>query len=92
MKARYCLIFCALMLVGCASSPRNERDSNACSPRLTWEYKRIVIEGSRFEQELNKLGAEGWEVVDHADSGGFSTVFLRRQRWPRLLDAKHGNN
>jgi hypothetical protein len=38
------------------------------------------VEGPQFEQELNRLGADGGEVVDHSDSGGFSTAFLWRPR------------
>ena len=28
-----------------------------------WEYKVIVIDRSPTEDALNKLGAEGWELV-----------------------------
>ncbi len=47
--------------------------------RKTWEYKMVTaqygaVPASLSEQELNRLGAEGWELVDtrslHSNAGG----------------------
>lgn len=42
-----------------------------------WEYKFVYISGSyeEIEQELNKLGAEGWELTAWNSVDGF--VFKR---------------
>ena len=52
-------------------------------PRVTWEYKLagIGVPGERTEQDLNKLGAQGWELVSAYDDGrGGTTLYLRRAK------------
>jgi len=33
------------------------------SPKITWEYKVIYHDYYKADEELNKLGGEGWELV-----------------------------
>ena len=33
------------------------------SPGPRWEYLRVEVSQYGWEQEMNKLGAEGWELV-----------------------------
>jgi len=44
-----------------------------------WEYKCVYITGGyeKIEQELNRLGAEGWELTAWNSVEGF--VFKRRK-------------
>jgi hypothetical protein len=52
-------------------------------PRGTWEYKLVGIgvPGERTEQDLNKLGVQGWELVSaSADVRGETTLYLRRAK------------
>ena len=32
-------------------------------PRARWEYLRVEVSKYGWEQEMNKLGGEGWELV-----------------------------
>jgi hypothetical protein len=57
-----------------------------------WEYTIQVVrvaDGSREqgEQELNELGASGWEIVSvlPASGAGEPLVFLKRQKAPGRL-------
>ena len=41
-----------------------------------WEYKVVGnIDNLSLEQELNKLGKEGWEVVAGAGGGSYDVSF-----------------
>jgi len=35
----------------------------ATAARVRWEYKNIAVKGNTADEEMNKLGAEGWELV-----------------------------
>lgn len=50
-----------------------------------WEYKYYYGNGKEIESELNKLGAEGWEMVSavpdfmNGGSAGIEFFFKRRK-------------
>ena len=69
--------------------PPTEPDAERAQPpmvyvreQLTWEYKRIArdLENEQLldERQLNKLGAEGWELVTSVTSGAVVTFYFRR--------------
>ena len=45
-------------------------------PRTTWEYKRTGIASQTGEQELNQLGAQGWELVSVSEN---ATIFYLKR-------------
>ena len=49
---------------------------------LTWEYKRITRDLDKEqildEEELNALGAEGWELVTSVTVGSITNFYFRR--------------
>lgn len=49
------------------------------SDNVVWEYKvpRLIYNSSNLEVDLNKLGAEGWELVHIQD--GLPAVFKRQK-------------
>ena len=51
---------------------------------LTWEYKRIdrPLEGDQLlnDDELNALGAEGWELTTSVTTGEMVYFYLRRPK------------
>jgi hypothetical protein len=61
------------------------RAANSTVSRTTWEYK-IVIDWNTGEADLNRLGADGWELVqyDPGVRGGNSSAneryFFRRAK------------
>jgi hypothetical protein len=50
--------------------------------KLTWEYRRIdrPLEPEQLlnEQELNALGAEGWELITSVSTASGVSFYLRR--------------
>jgi len=37
----------------------------------TWEYDRVIINftiGEELKQELNKYGADGWEIISYEET------------------------
>ncbi len=41
------------------------------SSRSSWEYRVVQVQETQLiEQTLNKLGAEGWELVSHDPAPG----------------------
>lgn len=47
-----------------------------------WEYKIISNSSARIdfiERELNRLGAEGWEVYSVKEYSSFTEFFLKRR-------------
>ena len=51
-----------------------------------WSYKVISIKPEifgpnpvKFEQELNKLGAEGWELVAAQQNGITTLLYLKKE-------------
>ena len=51
-------------------------------PRPQWEYKRVWWEGGdgEIDGELNRLGAEGWELVTMVFGGAGPTFFFKRPK------------
>ena len=52
---------------------------------IAWEYRAVKIHGytvAKGEEELNALGAEGWELVAivGVQDGNFFTAFMKRAR------------
>lgn len=48
---------------------------------MKWEYKVVRIVSSEIETELNRLGAEEWELVGISDSGYYIVVlYLKRPK------------
>lgn len=45
------------------------------TPRLTWEYS---VQEYLQEADLNKIGAEGWELVGVATHGTIPTFYFKR--------------
>ena len=43
-----------------------------------WEYKRLVSEDAPGEDELNALGAEGWELVSSLTHEGTVYLYFKR--------------
>ena len=58
-----------------------EAKSNARTGPTIWEY-RSIIEASRpvMEQEMNRLGAEGWEFFTITPFGRGNAAFARRPK------------
>lgn len=58
-------------------------------PQTKWEYKVVFVPGVRnmSEETMNKLGAEGWELVTYQainnEGGtiGAGNYFFKRARW-----------
>lgn len=44
-----------------------------------WEYHRVVALPERAEAELNKLAADGWELVSVAPGDTYHHLYLKRQ-------------
>ena len=42
---------------------------------MRWEYKQLGISSQRAEEEMNKLGSDGWELVSTVldGVGGFGS-------------------
>jgi hypothetical protein len=79
MKIQHIVFMAAgLVFAGCASPHYQQVRIQQASQ--AWEYKRIYIEQTQFESQLNRLGEQGWEVVDHRDEGGSAIIFLKRPK------------
>jgi len=50
--------------------------------REAWEYKVLAPLTSAEESELNKLGADGWELVasQHLNASGGDIFYLKRRK------------
>lgn len=50
--------------------------------RQQWEYKRVWWEGGNdgIEGELNRLGAEGWELITMVFGGAGPTFLFKRPK------------
>lgn len=47
---------------------------------MQWEYKRINLNAVEQTYELNKAGANGWELVNVVFAHGVLTAYLKRPR------------
>ena len=59
---------------------------NAMNNDITqWEYKSIEYRPreEKNNEELNKLGAQGWEATGTISNPGGHTVLLKRPRQPQ---------
>ena len=65
------LVVCLLAFVAVMAFSQN-------SPSVRWEYTTLMLrpDDSRFIQEMNRLGQEGWELVSTPHFG--SQIFKRR--------------
>jgi hypothetical protein len=47
-----------------------------------WEYREVVCEGAALlgEEDLNKMGEEGWELVGVAPTGTQVRFYFKRER------------
>jgi hypothetical protein len=44
---------------------------------MRWEYKQLGLSNHRAEEEMNKLGSDGWELVSTVlDGGGMGPVMV----------------
>jgi Domain of unknown function (DUF4177) len=64
------------------STPRPTTPMVYVRERTIWEYKQVVRNFSRdgmpSEEELNKLGKEGWELVSIVSNAGSLYLYLKR--------------
>ena len=46
----------------------------------TWQYKRLLCDEEALpgEEQLNRLGAEGWELVTTCRQGGHIIFYFKR--------------
>ena len=49
--------------------------------RPTWEYRQLIKSGATIKEVLNRLGAEGWELVSIFETPSRSSydAFLKRK-------------
>jgi hypothetical protein len=49
-----------------------------------WEYREVVCEGTAplGEEDLNRMGEEGWELVGVAPTGPQVRFYFKRERHP----------
>ena len=71
-----------------AEAERLERDLNA---ERRWEY-HVVRMGpkARPEEQLNLLGAKGWQLVQVTETDGYLSFFMEREL-PPPDDASNGS-
>ena len=49
-----------------------------------WEYREVVCEGAGLlgEEDLNRMGEAGWELVGVAPTGAQVRFYFKRERHP----------
>jgi hypothetical protein len=59
------LVVLGAVLVLCVVGLSGRANVAAPAPAIKWEYKSIVVNGigDKTEKELNKAGADGWELA-----------------------------
>ena len=68
------VVFAFLCLVGWTE---NRQRASASSAKTSWEY---IIRGGLTEQQLNELGAQGWELVAVSQSNGSFGMYFKRAK------------
>jgi len=69
---------------GAAPTDAQEKAKGVAAPRVTWEYKMMAVYPPT-EEEFNKFGADGWELVTSFQVVGKSAphhVFKRPRSIP----------
>ena len=87
-KANWSLLVAVVVLFclgGWASSAQSENAPSNSSSRVVWEYKTIIGNRALREDQLNELGAQGWELVMFDDgergNGSFKgTYYFKRAK------------
>ena len=73
------LALVALMLAAVAVVVRLGQPGTQAAAKTPWEYKNVVIV-TNDEEELNKLGTQGWELVDVNRNGSMTEYYFKRPR------------
>jgi len=68
------VVFASLCLVGWTE---NRQRASASSAKTSWEY---IIRGGLTEQQLNELGAQGWELVAVSQSNSSFGMYFKRAK------------
>jgi len=69
----------AWFFTGAAPTDAQQKGKGAAVPRVAWEYKSVTIFSRQPDDgELNKLGAEGWELVTGYHATGLSVHTFKR--------------
>ena len=82
MKTLYLAIAAVLIIAGCER--REAADDGPQASARTWEYKQTTSFAKNFpEEELNRVGADGWELVHvhrERDSGYYTLYTFKRPK------------
>ena len=76
------VILCVLYLTaGTGLDALQGQRSSVVATRQTWEYKTLYS-NTVTDQDLNKLGADGWELVATAagNLGGWTSFIFKRPK------------
>jgi hypothetical protein len=71
-------IILLLLLSGLVGLNAYAGSKDRAKPR--WEYKAVGFPTAQYENELNLLGAQGWELVTVTEVGGATIYFFKRPR------------
>lgn len=51
-----------------------------------WEYKRVYSNNQMYENELNKLGNDGWELTGFSATGTYYYYVFKRRKFKENQD------